>query len=68
MSRSFIGADLFGSPPPSVSIWIVSLPYLQLLIMSLSRLGEITSFTGSTDSVRTIFSDACAKMTKEEAQ
>ena len=39
-----------------------------LLIISISHLCEITSFSGSTESVRTVFSDACAKMTKEEAQ
>lgn len=41
---------------------------LTLLIISLSHLCEITSFTGSAESLRTVFSDACAKMTKEEAQ
>lgn len=42
--------------------------YLIILTIHVSRLCEITSFTGSTDSLRTVFSDACAKMTKEEAQ
>ena len=41
---------------------------LALLTISLSHLCKISSFTGSTESLRTMFSDACAKMTKEDAQ
>jgi hypothetical protein len=47
---------------PSQSLLIDSLSF------SLSRLCEVTSFSGSTESLRTMFSDACEKMTKEEAQ
>ena len=49
----------------------VAAPSLSLLIDSLSLsviCARVTSFSGSTESLRTIFSDACKKMTKEEAR
>ena len=49
-----------------MSAWIDSLFTLLIKVISNSRLCEITSFTGSTDSVRTVFSEAVAKMSKEE--
>lgn len=39
-----------------------------LNLPSLPRLCEVKSFTGTTDSFRTPFSETCAKMTKEEVQ
>jgi hypothetical protein len=53
---------------PPLREYMVCVTALMLLIISLRRLCEVTSFTGSTESLRTVFSDACAKMTKEEAQ
>ena len=41
---------------------------LLIISFSLSRLCEINSFSGSVESLRTMFSDACLKMTKEEAR